>query len=148
MPQQIAQPLHDRETETQTAAALARAVVELMILLEDCLQFVRGDADARIPDFDLHGVFAAAATKQQLAVRCVFQRVRQQVADHLREQARIAANLDLARNNVQLQALCLGQKREFVRHAVEQLTDGKSGNFGRHRAGLDLVDVEQPVQHG
>ena len=49
MAQQFAQALHDRKTKAEAAAALARGIVELMVLLEDRLKFLVRDADRRYP---------------------------------------------------------------------------------------------------
>ena len=75
--QQIAQALHDRQAEAEAAAAFARGIVELMVLLEDRLKFLLGNADAGIPDLDAQHVSVPAAAEQHLAARGVFQRVRQ-----------------------------------------------------------------------
>ena len=52
MAQKISQALHDGQAETKAAAAFARCIVELMVLVEDRLVFVLGYADAGVPDLD------------------------------------------------------------------------------------------------
>ena len=47
MTQQIPQALHDGETETEAAALFAHGIVELMVLLENRLKFLAGDAESR-----------------------------------------------------------------------------------------------------
>src|SRR6185437_14628756 len=92
MAEQIAQALYDRKPEAEAPATLARGVVELMVFVEDPLEFFAGDADAGIPDLDAQRVVATAAAEQYLSARGVFQCVRKQVAHHLLKQTRIAVN--------------------------------------------------------
>ena len=145
--QQISQPPHDGKPKAQAAAAFARGVVELMIFLEDRLKFVFGNADAGIPDFDAQHFLVPAATQQHLALLGVFQGVGQQVADHLFEQARVAVYRQAARHDAQGQSLRLGVIGEFIAQPVEQIVDREAHGFRMHGAGLDLVYVEQRVQH-
>ena len=67
-PSRSRQPLHDGQAETQPAAAFARRVVELVVLLEDRLKLLVGNADAGIPDLDAQRARAPAAAEQHLAV--------------------------------------------------------------------------------
>src|ERR1700733_14294230 len=92
MAQQIGQTLHDRKTETDAFAAFARRIVELMELLENRRELLGRDANASVPHFEAQLVAAAPTPKQDLARFGVFDRVRDQVADHLCEQSRIAAH--------------------------------------------------------
>ncbi len=86
MAQQLAEPLHDGKAKTQAPAAFVVGVVDLVILFKNLLQLVRRDADAGIPDFDPQHFALGAATNQDTAFFRVFERVRQQVADHLPKQ--------------------------------------------------------------
>ena len=148
MAQQIAQALHDGETEAEAAAPFARGIVELMVLLEDRLKFLVGDADSGVPDLDAQHSLAPTATEQHLAAPGVFQRVRKQVADHLLEQARIAADRKAARDHAQGKPLCLRVIGELIPSTGRSRSlIGKSNHFGADGAGLDLVYVEQRVQH-
>ena len=74
-----------------------------------------------------------AATEQHLAALGVFQRVRQQVADHLLEQARIAADRQAARHDAQGKPLCLRVIGELVPQPVEQIVDRETRPFRRGR---------------
>src|SRR6185312_4026597 len=87
MAQQIAKPLHDGKAEAEAPVTLAGGIIELMKFLEDRLELPFGDAGSGVPDLDAQLVAAAAATEQYLAARGVFHRVRQEIADHLLEQA-------------------------------------------------------------
>ncbi len=122
----VAQALHDRQPEAEAAAAFARRIVELMVFLEDRLKFVVGDADAGVPDLDAQHVAVPAAAQQHLALLGVFQRVGQQVADHLLEQARIAADRQAAGHHAQGKPLRLRVIGELVAQPVEQVVDPES----------------------
>src|ERR1700691_3173697 len=147
MTEQNAQALHNGETEAQPAIALARRVVELMILAKNCAKFLGRNANAGIPHFYAERCFAAPASQKQSATFGIFQRIRKQIADHLPEQARIAAYLQPARYNAQCDVLRLRKENELVREIVEQIIDLEPRHIGLDRAGLDLVDIEQSVQH-
>src|SRR5205085_3952939 len=99
VPQQFCQTLHDREAEADALAALAGRIVELMKLLEDRRKLLGRDANAGIPDLDAQFVAAPPATEQNLAFAGVLDRVGEQVAHHLFEQAGIAAHAQTARDH-------------------------------------------------
>ena len=73
--QEISEALHDREAQSEAAAALVRGVAELMILLEDRKQFFAGNTDAGIQDLNAEQTRTSAAAEQNLAVQCGFQSV-------------------------------------------------------------------------
>ena len=145
--EQIRQAMHDGKTEAEAAAALTRGVVELVILLEDRLQLPGRDAIAGIADLDGEAASAPPAAEQDLAALGVFQGVRKQVADHLLQQSRIAAYRKAAGDHAQSKTFCLRVVGELVLHAREQIVDRELDHFGANGAGLDLVYVEQCVQH-
>ena len=70
-----------------------------MELLENGLQLVGRNADAGIPDLQAQLAAARVATNQDAAALGIFDRVREQVADHLLEQVAIAAHPHVARNH-------------------------------------------------
>src|SRR5580658_7854029 len=76
VPEQVCQALDDGETEAKALAALARRIVELMELLENCLKLLFGNADPGVPDLDAQLVAAPSAAEQDLAAVGVFDRVR------------------------------------------------------------------------
>src|SRR5271165_2883560 len=92
MAEQFAQAFDDREPEAQTLASLAGGVIHLMVFFEDRVQLRLGDADPGIPDFDVQFALASAAPNEHPAALGIFQRVRDQIADHLLEQTPIAPN--------------------------------------------------------
>ena len=83
MPEQHAEALNDRQAQPKAASALASGIIELMIFVENGVDLVCGNADARIPDLNVQNAFAATTPQQHPAAPRVFQRVGDQVADHL-----------------------------------------------------------------
>ena len=92
MAEQFAQAFDDREAQAQALASLAGGVVHLMVFVEDRPQLRLGDADPGVPDLDAQFALASSAPDEHPAALGEFQGVRQQVADHLLEQTRIASN--------------------------------------------------------
>jgi hypothetical protein len=72
MAKQIAQALHDGQTEAKATAPLTRGVVKLMVLLEDRLKFVIWDADPGVANLNAQYSPAPTTTKQHLAASGVF----------------------------------------------------------------------------
>ena len=147
MAEKLAQALDDRQPQPQAAAALAGGVVELMVFLEDRLQLGGRNADSGVPDLDAQLSPAAPASDQHFAALGVFEGVRKQVADHLLEQARIGANELRAGQDAQREARRLRVVGQLLPEAVEQIIHRDVGDFGLNGAHLDLIDVEQRVQH-
>ena len=52
MPEQVAQSLHDRQTQPDSLGTIARRVASLVVLLEDQLAVGLIDADARVAHRD------------------------------------------------------------------------------------------------
>ena len=52
MPEQNPETAHDRKTEPEAAATFARRIAELVILLENRVEFGVRNTDAGIPDLD------------------------------------------------------------------------------------------------
>ena len=122
---QVRQALHDGEAEAETLAALARWIVELMELLENRLKLLFGNADPGIPDLDAQLVAAPPAAEQDLAFIGVFHCVREQVADHLLEQAWIAAHAEAARDYAPAEAMRRCVKAELRPQMLEHGIDRK-----------------------
>ena len=147
MAQQIADPLHDGKTQAKTAAALARGVVELTKFLEDRFQLCRGDAYTRVPHLDAQPVAASAAAKQHLSPFGIFHRVRKEVAEHLLQQAWIAAHVEPARDHAPTELLRYSVVGKLGSEAIEHGADLKLYDFRTDDPRLELVDVEQRIQH-
>src|SRR6201981_415127 len=145
--QQVCQALDDGETEAEALAALARRIVELMELLEDRLKLLFGNADPGIPDLDAQLVAAPPTTEQDLALIGVFHRVREQVADHLLEQAWIAAHAEAARNDAPAEPMRRRVKAKLRPQMLEHCIDREIDHLSPDDPGLQLVDVEERVQH-
>ena len=147
MAQQPSQALDDGQPQPQPAATLARRVADLMILVEHCLQLGRGDADAGVPDLDQQRGALPAAAQQHPAAFGILDRVRQQVAQHLLQQPRVGADRRAARHDAQREALRPGMESELAVQPVQQRPDAALHHLGLHDASLDLVQVQQGVQH-
>src|SRR5258708_37570653 len=88
--QTFREPLHDRKAKHKPAAL--RAVSALIVLMEYVREFVCSDTDATVPDFDANVVAASPASEQNSSLVSVSDRIRQQIADHLREHLPVAAD--------------------------------------------------------
>ena len=114
MAEHIAQALDDRQAEPKATPGLTGFVSNLMILVEYGLQFRGRNADSAVPNLHAHGAFTSSTTEQDFARLGELQRVREQIADHLFEQARVASQDERAGDDAQAQGLCLGVIIEFV----------------------------------
>ena len=85
---------------------------------------------------------APAAAEKNLAVRRIFHRIGEQIADHLFKQARIAPNIEPARHSPALETLGRRVIGEFRSQIAEKLVDRKDDDFGTNDSCFELVDVE------
>ena len=145
--EQVGKALHDGETQAEALAALARGIVELMEFFEDRLELQFRNAGAGVPDLDAELVAAPSAAEQDLAVAGIFHRIRQQIADDLLEQPRIAAHSQAARDHAPVEAIGRCVIRELGPQLVEQALDRKICDRRGDDSRFELVDVEQLVQH-
>ena len=147
MLEQVSKALNDGEAESQAEAPIAARIVDLMVLFENRLQLALRNSDAGIPDLDKDGSAAPAATHDHSAVLGVFQGVRQQVSDHLFQQARVAVGPQAGPDLAQGKSGRLRLVRKFGRQSLEDIIDRKGEPADLKRAGLDLVDIQQAVEH-
>jgi hypothetical protein len=77
----------------------------------------------------------------------IFQRVRNQVADHLLEEATIASNGQCAGNHPQREARRLRVVCQLVPEVIKQLVHREVGFFRLYGSRFNLVDVQQGIQH-
>ena len=91
-PQQFAQALYDGKPEAEAPASLPGGIVDLMIFLEDRLQFGRRNTQPGIPDLDPQEPRAPTAAHENTALLRVFYGIGNQIAQHLFEQTRIATH--------------------------------------------------------
>jgi hypothetical protein len=145
MIQQVPETLYDREAETEAFVTLASGNVELMEFSEDDLKLLLGDSESGIPDLDAQLVAASPAAEQDLTPLGVFHRVREQVPNHLLEEAPIAPNAQPARNHAPEKITHLRVVGEFDPHLLEQVIDRETSPFRSYDTGFDLVDVEESV---
>ncbi len=89
---------------------------------------------------------AAAATQHHAPAGGVAQGVAEQVLQHAAQQAPVAEHPGRAGMDLQLQAARGGQRRELLRHRLEQLPGRERRDLGAHRAGIQARDVEQAVE--
>src|SRR5688572_14828406 len=97
--------------------------VELMVLFENRLQVLIGNTDAGVPDLDAKRAPATAAAEQHLAVFGVFQCVREQIADHLLQKARVAADRYAATDHPECKASRPSVIAELVLKPFEEVVD-------------------------
>ncbi len=147
MAQQAAETMDDGQPEPQPAGPLPRRVLQLPVFLEDGAQLVVRDADAGVPDLDARETAVAAGAEQDLAAGRVFERVRHQVAQHLFKQARVAVDDKSGEDDTQIQSLRLRLVGERAAQIAEQVVEREIDRLRPHHAGLDLIDVEQRIEH-
>jgi len=99
-------------------------------------------ANSGVPDFNAQCLPVSPAAQQDFAGPGVFQGVRDEVADHLFEQTRIAANRNVARDHPQGKIMRLRLIGELILQTNEQIVERKVDLFDLDSSGLDLVDVE------
>src|SRR5579862_7088224 len=147
MVQQNSEPSHDREAKAKPKAPVSGCIVKLMVLFEDILKLTFGDSRAGIPNLDAQDPIISPTPEQDLPSLGIFDRVREQISYHLLEQARIATGQELARHHVQSDPLCLRLACEVGGYSLKQGVDPERFQLRSDGSGLDLVDVEQRVQH-
>src|SRR5271170_1366762 len=121
--QQVRQALDNGEAETEAFAVLARRIVELMKLLEDRLKLLFGDADPGVPDLDAQHIATPPAAEQDLALTGVFHRIREQIADHLLEQAGVAAHAAAAWDDAPAEVMRRRVKGELSMQLLQNRID-------------------------
>jgi len=152
----------DGEAQPRAAVLPARPGVGLLERLEDHLQLVVGDADARVGDRERQHPAGAAEHRvvggpaagggldphQHLALFGELERVRQQVPQDLLEPLRVGRDgpgqtgrqLDLHRD-----PLGLGHRPERPLDVAPQVVERHVAHVDRHRPRLDLGHVEDVV---
>src|SRR5687768_8171384 len=118
-----------------------------MELREDRTKLFVGYPNTGVPDLDAQLVTAPSATEQDLAALGVLHRIRDQIAEHLFQEARIAPNAQLARNHMPAEAPGLRMVGEFDPQPLEQVVDREFDLFGVNYSSLELIDLEKSVQH-
>ena len=142
MAEECAEALDDRKPETQSEAPLTSDIVDLIIFLENRFEFRLSNAQSRVPDFNPHPSRKATAAYQNPAVMSVFQGVREEIADHLLQEARIAPNVQPAARHAESEAGRLGMIRQLVPQSVQNIVHGEVGDIRLDGAHFDLIDIE------
>src|SRR5258705_9139263 len=145
MPQQIPQTLDNGKPEAQPPASLMAFIVNLMKLLENRVKLPFWDAKPGIPDLNAQLFPMPPATEQDPAFLGVFHGIRQQVADHLLEEAMIAADRQMARNHAPAEPVGLGVVGELRLQLRKHVIDRNIDNLRTDHAGLELVDVQKCI---
>jgi hypothetical protein len=102
-----------------------------MEFFKDRLEFQFWNTGTGVPDLNAQLVAAASAAKEKLALRSVFDCVRQQVANDLLEKTGIAAYGKATLDHAPVEALRHCVIRELGSQFVEQPLIGKSMIAGR-----------------
>ena len=85
--------------------------------------------------------------EQDLAFERITDRVRQQVAQHLFQEPRIAAHREPASNDAPAEAARGGVGGKVASEPIEQVVDPKIGGLRVNVSGFELIDVEQRIKH-
>src|ERR1700704_86791 len=99
--------------------------------MEYMRELVFGDPDATVPDFNANIVAGSPASKQNSSSVSVSDRIRQQVADHLREHAPVAADDELGTDDAQSEPSFLHKGDEV---SSERLQDFVQRKIAHRRA--------------
>src|SRR5215471_146403 len=101
MIQKPAQPVNDRESETEAAAAIPLDRSELVKLAEDIGSLVLRNADTAVPHFDAHDPSTTPAADHDAALDGVPDGVGHLIHENPFEQDEIAKDEGGGRNNAQ-----------------------------------------------
>ena len=91
-----------------------------------CGSSVFGDADATVPDFNANIVAGSPASQQNSSPVGVSDRIRQQVADHLREHVPVAADDEPGTDDAQPQPSFLHRRGEVSSERLEDFARAKT----------------------
>src|SRR5581483_11808273 len=128
----LRQAAHDEQADADSAEAAAVAGLALHEAVEDALEVGGGDADAFVVDGDLDPrAVHARPDVHGAAVRRVFDRVLQQLADDDVGRHRVAVRRGQVRGDVRDHRVLVGQRLERVRRAAQHARE-----------------VERPVAYG
>ena len=146
MVEQPGEPVDDRESQSQTFAAIVLGVSELIELAEDVLTFFLWNARAAVDHINAHGCAATAASYEHATSRRVANGVRNEILNDTFQQHGIASQPYACPRDAQLEAPLLRERLEFVAHPCEQTVQRKIDNFRRDCAGIEARYVEQRVE--
>src|SRR5437870_8819565 len=90
---------------------------------------------------------AAAASDQHLALRGVFDGIRDEVLQETAQQAAVGPHCKRAANKLERQLLLLRQRGEFDLELAQKLVDRKTNNLRLHGAGIEPRNLEQRTEN-
>src|SRR5580704_12787427 len=111
--------------------------------MEYVRELVFGDTDATVPDFNANIVAGSPASKQNSSPVGVSDRIRQQVADHLREHASVAADDELGADDAKPEPSVLHKDAEVSSERLEDFVQRKLAHGWSQVSGFQPVHVEQ-----
>src|SRR5215472_9091020 len=120
MAEKTAESSHDRQSEAEALAPVARRILELNELIEDALALVFRNARARVPHFQRGTPFSIAAGHQHAAAGGVPNGVRDQVAQDSLDKKRVAVQESPAGAKAQRQSFHRGFRLEFQAQLLEK----------------------------
>src|SRR5690606_30132293 len=122
--EQVHEPADDRQAEAEAVRAL-RAAVDLVELLEDSLELVLGNADARVADGERERGAGSVAADANLAPLGVANGVRHEVAEDPAKELRIGVCDAVARLYGEPKALLERLLLEVRAQTREDVVDGE-----------------------
>src|SRR5260221_7958384 len=97
----------------------------MIVLMEYVRELVFGDTDATVPVSDANIIAGSPASKQNSSPVSVSDRIRQQVADHLREHAPVAADDEFGTDDAQSEPSFLRGDDEVSNELLEDFVQRK-----------------------
>src|SRR5262249_43822303 len=138
-----ANPLDDRQAETESTLLLATRTRAAIELLEHTVEFLLVNARSRVPDADGYLVTARARGEQNTAALGVLDRVREQIAQHAQKQQLIRVDSKTAATHPQRQTLCSRLRHELLLERAEHLVEEHLLDARLDRTGVEPRDLEQ-----
>src|SRR5580704_10722478 len=93
--------------------------------MEYVRELVFGDTDATVPDLNANIVAGSPASKQNSSLVSVSDRIRQQVADHFREHAPVAADDELGTDDAQSEPSFVHRRDEVSSERLKDFVQRK-----------------------
>src|SRR5260370_16601863 len=112
--------------------------------MEYVRELVFGDTDATVPDFNANIVAGSLASKQNSSPVSVSDRIRQQIADHLREHAPVAADDEPGTDDAQPEPSFLHRRDEVYSERLEDFVQRKLPHHWTHLSPSPPFHILQP----
>jgi hypothetical protein len=144
--EQARDALDDGEAESVAVARAVGRYADLIELVEDQRDLIRGNSDAGVAHFDAQPRRRPLASQLHRSLLRVFHRVGEQVSQQLGDERGIGMDFDRRTMHGEVQSLGGGEPGEVATYDLEERRDRKIGERERDRAGLELADVEQRIE--